>query len=40
MDQEENGVIKTGDLRSVLERVGFTLTDNEIYKMISDVFLL
>ena len=37
MDQEDNGLIRTADLRMALERIGCILSDNEIFKIISDV---
>lgn len=37
MDEEGIGCIKAADLKLALERIGFIPSENDLYKMISEV---
>ena len=37
MDEEGIGCIKASDLKLALERIGFIPSENDLYKMISEV---
>jgi hypothetical protein len=38
LDEEGIGCIKAADLKLALERIGFIPSENDLYKMISEVF--